>query len=213
MHTLNLMATPPEHPSPGLVERLALAGYWPARASRLVDEGRFAEAVALCRERLVTDPHTLAGRTVYATALYKAGQTDAAAEQFFILLSRDPDSLVALKYLGDMKFADGDELTAMTYYERIQQLDPHGTGLACTLERPTEQTMSITLTRPAETKAADSQSRRIPFYTETIGDLYLDQGHPRLAAEVYRTLFEKNASPRLAEKLDRVEQLISRKER
>jgi tetratricopeptide (TPR) repeat protein len=206
------MSTPSHHETADLTEHLALAGYWPAQATRLVSEGRYAEAVALCRERLVTDPHTSAGRAIYATALYKAGQTDAASEQFFILLSRDPDNLVALKYLGDMKFAAGDEATAMTYYERIQQLDPHCTGLACELDRPTEQTKTITLTRPAEKRDSDT-SRKIPFYTETIGDLYLDQGHPRLAAEVYRVLFEKNANPRLAEKLDRVEQLISRKER
>jgi len=214
MHTFPFMSAYTEKIESGLVEKLATAGYWPARAARLIEDGRFAEAVALCRERLVTDPHTTAGRTLYATSLYKAGQSDEAAEQFFMVLARDPDNLVALKHLGDLTFARGDEATALTYYERIQQLDPECAGLRCDLDpRPAEQTRTITLARPSESSNSRPPARRIPFYTETIGDLYFDQGHPRLAAEVYRTLYEKNANPRLAEKLDRVEQLISRKER
>lgn len=199
---------------PGLTDRLADSGYWPARAARLLDEGRFADAVALCREQLVTDPNTTAGRAVYGTALFRAEQYEAAAEQFYVLLSRDPDHLVALKYLGDIKFAANDEVAAMTYYHRIQHLDPHGAGLACDLApRSGERTRTITLTRPGEESTRGERSRQIPFFTETMGDLYLNQGHPRLAAEVYRTIYEQNANPRLAEKLGRAEKLMSRKER
>lgn len=202
-----------EH-EPDLTDKLAEAGYWPARAERLLDEGRFADAVALCREQLVTNPHAVAGRTFYGLALYRAEQIEAAAEQFYFLLSRDPDNLVALKYLGDIKFAIGDELGAMTYYHRIQQLDPNGSGIGCDLQpRSNERTRTITLNRPGEDAGKPDRSRTIPFYTETMGDLYLNQGHPRLAAEVYRTIYEENANPRLAEKLGRAEKLISRKER
>jgi tetratricopeptide (TPR) repeat protein len=199
---------------PGLTDLLADRGYWPARAARLMDEGRYADAVALCKEQLLTDLHTTAGRAMYGLALYRAEQFESAAEQFYVLLSRDPDHLVALKYLGDIKFAAGDELAALTYYHRIQQLDPYGAGLACDLSpRSGERTRTITLIRPGEESARPERSRTIPFYTETMGDLYLDQGHPRLAAEVYRTIYEHNASPRLAEKLGRAEKLMSRKER
>lgn len=199
---------------PSLVDQLADAGYWPARAARLLEEGRYADAVALCKERLVTDPHTSAGRAIYGMALFRAEQVEPAAEQFYFLLSRDPDNLVALRYLGDIKFAAGDDLAAMTYYHRIQQLDPHGRGLVCDLApRSVERTRTITLSRPGEETGKPDRHRTIPFYTETMGDLYLNQGHPRLAAEVYRTIYENSASPRVAEKLGRAEKLMSRKDR
>ncbi len=54
--------------------------------------------------------------------------------------------------------------------------------------------------------------RPIPLYTETMGDLYLKQGYPRLAAEVFRTLNEKNENPRLAEKFAQATESIKDKE-
>ncbi len=139
-------------------------------------------------------------------ALYGAGQTDSAAEQFYRVLSLDPDNLVALKHLGDIKFAGGDETAAMANYARILEIDPHCRGLKSNLRTAEIQTArTITLSHEAEWATRREAGRcsrwKIPFYTETIGELYLSQGHPRLAAEVFRTLNEENQSPRLAQRL------------
>jgi len=197
-----------------LTDRLASLGYWPARARKLVEQGKYALAVELCREHLSESPDLLSGRVTYATALHLAGQTEMAAEQFFSVLSRDPDNLVALKYLGDIKFALGDEVTAMTYYRRVQTLDPLGRGLSCPIRTArVEQTRTITLRRPTESAPPPGPLRSIPFYTETLADLYFAQGYPRLAAEIYRVLNERNHTSRLAEKLEQAEQSIRQKER
>ncbi|MBD3401718.1 hypothetical protein GF420_02395, partial [candidate division GN15 bacterium] len=132
--------------SDSLTDRLASMGYWPARAQKLVRQGKYASAVELCKEHLTAEPELVSGRVIYATALYLAGQTEPAAEQFYAVLSRDPDNLVALKYLGDIKYASGDELTAMTYYQRVQTLDPDGRGLACPCHpKQTETTRTVTI--------------------------------------------------------------------
>jgi hypothetical protein len=64
---------------------------------------------------------------------------------------------------------------------------------------------TITISRESESTFDNGDTSapkwKIHFYTETIGDLYLVQGHHRLAAEVFRTLNERNHNPRLAEKL------------
>ncbi|MDH3936292.1 MAG: tetratricopeptide repeat protein, partial [candidate division Zixibacteria bacterium] len=153
---------------------------------------------------------------ILAKALLKAGQIESAAVQFSQVLSRDADNLVALKYLGDIKFAEGDSAGAMALYGRILEIDPECRGIRSSLERSTtETTRTITLKRTTESKATQSTSagtHAIPFFTETIGDLYLKQGHPRLAAQVFQAITQRNPSPRIADKLAEAEQRISEKD-
>ena len=191
---------------------LAAAGYWPAEAMKLVDENKYSAAVQMCRERLKVGPESLSGRTAYALALYRAGQHEAAEDHFHQILSRDPNHLVALKFLGDIAFARGDEWAACANYERVLELDPETSGISCELPArgSRETTRTITLVRPLEestivaaprSSARERAHRQVMLFTETVGDLYLAQGHAKLAAEVYQQLIEKNPSPRLAEKL------------
>jgi len=49
--------------------------------------------------------------------------------------------------------------------------------------------------------------RQLPFDTETAGDLLLEQGHTRMASRIFKNLFEKNESPRLLEKLEKIRNL------
>lgn len=183
--------------------KLAAQGYWTARAAQALNEGRFAAAVETCRDHLTDDSRNIAARSVYARALYHAGQVDKALAQFRRVLSYDPEHLVALKYLGDILFEQGQEAEAMTHYERVLQIDPHTGGLCNNISADqSARPRTITLGRGEETaKVKPDNLRRIPFFTETMGDLYLKQGYPRLAAEVYRRLSGKHHNPRLARKL------------
>lgn len=191
-----------------LVERLCTQGYRPAQAAKYLAEKKYSKAVEICKEHLSEEPQSISGRLIYALALYHAGQMESAAEHFYHVLSFDPDNLVALKYLGDIKFAEGDEVAAMANYARILEIDPYCRGLKLDVrETKKETTRTITLSRQTESSIT-RQPLAVPFYTETIGDLYLAQGHPQLAAEVYRTLNENNHNPRLAEKLSQAERKI-----
>jgi predicted Zn-dependent protease len=148
--------------------------------------------------------------------LFHAGQIDSARKQFHELLARDPDNLVALKYLGDISFSDGSEASAMALYSRVLEVDPYCRGLCSPIRQAqTETTRTITLKATSERAGILRQANRlrnIPFYTETIGDLYLAQGYPRLAAEVFRTLSERSPNPRLAEKLTKAENSFTDKD-
>ncbi|MBI5265802.1 MAG: tetratricopeptide repeat protein [candidate division Zixibacteria bacterium] len=193
-------------------DALASAGYWPAEAMKLVAGKKYSAAVQLCKERLRLGDESTAGRTAYALALYRAGQIEAAEDLFHQLLARDPHHLVALKFLGDIAFSRGDEWAAMSNYERVLEIDPETSGLSSDLPQrgSSETARTITLRHPAEEPSLVSPPRthtrehapHQPFlYSETMGDLYLAQGHARLAAEVYQQIYDVNPSPRLAEKL------------
>jgi tetratricopeptide (TPR) repeat protein len=198
-----------------LTDQLASQGYWVAVACKRLEQGKFSEAVGICRENMDREPNLLSGRLVCARALFQSGQTESAAAQFRRVLASDPDNVVALKYLGDIAFDAGDLVTAMANYGRVLEIDPCCRGLKSEIRRHgLATTRTITLARRSEPKPdADAENlREIPFYTETIGDIYLAQGYPRLAARVFRQLSEQGGSPRIAEKLTLSESKIKEKD-
>ncbi|MCD6249229.1 MAG: tetratricopeptide repeat protein [candidate division Zixibacteria bacterium] len=195
--------------------RLAADGFWAAQAMERLTEGKYSDVIRICREHFETSPKLVSGRLAYATALYLSGQVELATDEFHHVLALDPDNQVALKYLGDIRFASGDAAEAMAYYRRILEIDPGCRGLKSTLKkRPTGTTRTITLSRGSEPRPISTKPplREIQFYTETMGDLYMKQGHPRLAAEIYRRLNERGTAPRLAEKLVQAESKIKERE-
>lgn len=210
------MFRPVEESADKTARRLAASGYWPARAAVFLAEGKFSRAVEVCNANLTEQPDLISGRLILAKALLKAGQIESAARQFSLVMTRDTDNLVALKFLGDIKFAEGDTASAMALYGRILEIDPDCRGIYSPLKRAsTETTRTITLKRVTEPKATPPTSARphaIPIFTETIGDLYLQQGHSRLAAQVFQALAERNPSPRIADKLAEAEHRISEKD-
>jgi tetratricopeptide (TPR) repeat protein len=179
-------------------------------------EGRYSEVVELCKEHLADEPELISGRVLYSTALFHAGQTETASDELFRVLARDPENLVALKILGDIAHGQGDHVSARAYYSRVLEIDPMTEGLSCRVESKSgETTRSITLGRGEETGSEDLSAvlRHVPFVTETIGDLYMTQGHPRLAAAVFRSLQQQTTNPRLVEKLSKAEQKAREKDR
>lgn len=214
-HNLNIMFDLSDTGSEPLVDQLNKQGYWPARAGKCFAERKYSRAVEICREFLNESPHLVSGRLIYAKSLYYTGQIDLAAEQFHSVLSIDPENLVALKYLGDIKFAAGDKVTALANYQRVLEIDPDCCGLWLSLKiKSKKTTRTVMLRHSSESKIEDKRKplREIPFYTETMGDLYLSQGHSRLASRVFRSLLEKTNNLRLEEKLIKAEQQIKTKE-
>jgi tetratricopeptide (TPR) repeat protein len=194
---------------------LADQGYWPAVASRRLAEGKYSAVVELCRENLSESPELVSGLLLQAIALHRAGQQESATEQFYQVLSLDPDNIAALKYLGDIAASAGDNMTALAYYGRVLEIDPYCRGLRCALApRATESTRTVRLVRSEEPAPANTaELRAIPFVTETMGDLYLAQGHARLAATVFGTLHEQTHHPRLLQKLRTAEERIKDREK
>ena len=198
------------------VDSLADQNYWPASAARHLAAGKYSAVVELCKEHLPDSPEILSGHILYARALYEAGQVESAVEQFYQVLALDPDNAVALKHLGDIACKSGDEFTAISYYSRILELDPFCRGVVSELKPKAPQTtLKVTLVQRSETTPSEIAAplRAIPFYTETMGDLYFRQGHARLAAEVFRTLYGQTPRPHLLEKLKQAEDKARDKEK
>lgn len=210
------MFKPSEESGSSLATKLASQGYWPARAARFLEQGKLSAAVGLCRENLQTEPNLLSGRLIYARALFHAGQSESAEEQFYRALALDPESMVALKYLGDIRFAANDEVSALSFYGRVAASDSGWKALKSDLaSRRPATARTIKLVRGSATRVGKGQDvnlRPVPFCTETMGDLYLAQGYPRLAQKVFQTLNSRSHSERLREKLVRAEMQIKERD-
>jgi tetratricopeptide (TPR) repeat protein len=194
---------------------LADIGYWPAMAYEFFIDGKYAKAVELCRRMLENEPATTSGRIVLAKSLFHAGQFDEAREQFLEVLKQDAANLVALKYLGDLEFRDERIATALAYYHRVLEVDPYCGGLSSGIaDRPAETTRRLALKRQSEPIAAKKPPplAEPAFVTETIADIYRDQGYFLLAGEVYRRLLIGKNDSRIAAKLKEIESKTGIKE-
>ncbi|MEZ5358761.1 MAG: tetratricopeptide repeat protein [Candidatus Zixiibacteriota bacterium] len=196
-------------------DTLARKGYPPAIACNAFAKGEYAKAVDLCLQYMEKHPDSLSARLIMARSLYHAGEIDRARDHFQKALKLDANNLVALKYLGDILFADGQEAMAMSYYRRVFELDPHNTGMSCPVSRIEEsRTRRVILKGLPETIKPDKKPMREPaFVTETVGDIYRDQGYLELAGEVYRRLLTGSENNRIATKLREVEATLTEKEK
>ena len=194
-----------------ILKELSGKGYWPAVAMEYFNEQKYSSAVELCKMRLKENPEIMSGWLILARALYHSGQFEAAEQYFYNILKRDPENLAALKYLGDIKFRRGDEITALSYYEKVQQKDQSTNCLFSSLNvKQITETKVLTLKKGVDRELSNSAGlRELPFKTETIGDLLLSQGHHRLAMEVFRELAE-TGEPRLVDKLRKIKETINK---
>ncbi len=188
--------------------------YWLLQAESFLNDKDYKRTIEICEANLNDSEVTLSGRLIYALALYHLKDFDQAAEQFYNVLTKDPDNLTALKCLGDIYFKQENVVTALASYSRVMELDPNTQGLKCEVAfARTEEPSSIKIVKPPETKQTVSElPADSPFMTETMGDLYLRQGQPNLALEIFRELSRRHNDSHFRMKLAEVEEFISLKE-
>lgn len=192
-------------------------GYWLARADRFLNEKKYSKTVEICKRFMDESSESISAWLIYGKALYYTGQLETAADNFYKVLTSEPDNVVALKLLADIDFKNKNYLTAEMTYNKILSIDPASSILKSEIDLDREnQNRIITLKRSDETVSeikSEPLSRDIPFYTETMGDLYLSQGFPNLAYEVYRKINNKERSSRLEQKLKSAEEKIREKDK
>lgn len=200
-----------------LIERLSAKGFWSAQAAKALDEKKYSKAVSISKENLKEGQNYLSGKIIYARALYHSGQIEKAEEIFGQVLSEDQNNIAALKYLGDIRSSKGNDFEAELFYSKIFLIDPKSSALSSSLDDKSESTTkTITIKRKEETQPVvtiERPGRKIPFYTETMGDLYLAQGFPNLAYEVFKKLSGEKNEERIINKLKKAEDEIKEKEK
>jgi len=92
--------------------------------------GDFEQAIFICQEFLPQQPGHMSGHIVYGQALFESGRHDEARSVFETALALDPENLIALRHLGDIARARGDNETARAWYRRVLESDPRNEEIA-----------------------------------------------------------------------------------
>jgi len=145
---------------------LVSQAYRPAIAEKYYDEGKFSRVVEICREELKENPQLLSLRILYAKALYSTGQIESSQDNFLKVLIEDPENIVALKFLADIKFSEKKEAEAMAHYWKILELDPNCRGLTSDVDKNKKRNEAkhrVTIIKKAEGDFTSKPVKPIPI--------------------------------------------------
>src|ERR671926_109453 len=92
--------------------------YFAPLANEYRKAGDLETAIAICRTQLRQFPTHMSGHVVLGQALFE------------VAVELDPENLIALRHLGDIALARGDEAGARTWYTRVLDADPYNDHIA-----------------------------------------------------------------------------------
>ncbi|MBI2080772.1 MAG: tetratricopeptide repeat protein [candidate division NC10 bacterium] len=198
--------------------------------------GRLDEAIRTCRAGLRDHPTYASARMVLGRALSEKGQLREAEKELAIVLELSPGNTVAHRLLGDLAAAQGRRDEARGRYETALGLSPQDREAREALQRLAAPPASARETpegalrkgpgEPAAASAAagppdagglsgegleappepGASSEAVGVATETLADLYAQQGFAERAAEIYQELLRQEPGRlELREKLDHVQ--------
>jgi tetratricopeptide (TPR) repeat protein len=98
--------------------------YFAPLANEYRKVGDLEQAIFICQEYLPQQPGHMSGHIVYGQALFESKRNEEARAVFETALGLDPENLIALRHMGDIAFAAGNEADARTWYTRVLDADP-----------------------------------------------------------------------------------------
>jgi tetratricopeptide (TPR) repeat protein len=181
------------------------------QAKDLLQHNMFSEALSLAEARLVRLPLDVDARVIVGNVFIGMGRVDEARD-----VLREVEEIISglsLIYvrMGDIYGEKGFYRDAVICYQKYISLNP-------TPEKTKEVIGKIDLLEQEEPLITDIDSTdnentpKPEFYTVTLADLYIKQGHFKMAAEVLEKILEKEPENVLARaKLDTVTAAIALK--
>ena len=166
-------------------------------------EGSLDDAYRVCKKGLEKNPdysnaHLVLGR------IYQ-GQTklDDAVIEFKKVLEIDPENLMAHSLLGSVFVQKTDYKAAIDAYQAVLTLNPDDEETQKLLKVAIEKAANLSNQPSAkENKTAEHEPKadEIVVASATMAELYLKQGHPDKAIEVYEELLKKDPNNATARK-------------
>lgn len=170
--------------------------FWVPLADRFRRVGRLDRAEELLRAGLEHAPGSVSARVVLAQCLADGGRNSEARREFERVLVADPQNLVALRALGSLAAAEGRRDEALHWYRGLLAVDPSNEDGRRALDA-----LHVAASEPDPEEAEPDAE----LVTETIAELYTQQGLHGHAAEVYRQLLARGENADLRLRLEAAE--------
>lgn len=169
-------------------------------------EGFLDEAIEICLRGLQEHPTYVSAHVVLGRAYLDKGAIEQAEAEFLKVVELDPENLLAHRLLGDIYARQERVAEARERYLTVSSLNPldrEVKALLAALPQPT-----VVTPRPSQPAPPPEELAPIPlpsgveepsgtaevFVTETLADLYAQQGFLEQAAEIYRRLLKEDPS-------------------
>lgn len=173
-------------------------------------EGFLDEAIEICLQGLKDHPTYVSARVVLGRAYLEKGELDRAEGEFLKVIELDSENLLAHRLLGEIYLQQGRQAEARKCYDEVLRLNPFDREVKELLHTlPPAPTPSLTGPEPGPKEVQPEEESAggvlegsrdpqdalegIPL-SETLADLYIQQGLLEEAAHLYRKLLEEDPS-------------------
>lgn len=162
------------------------------RAGDYIDRKMFVDAKDLLVQQLHSHPTDMGAKMLLSKALTELGEEQAAFE----LLREIEAALIELSlsfvYLGDAYRNRGRDIEARDCYKRFVELNPKS-KMSDEITRIVDSLRADDVQHGHDNYASDEVTELAPeFYTMTLADLYVRQGHSDMACEVLEKILAKD---------------------
>jgi len=171
--------------------------------------GMLEEAIQVCLEGLRDHPNYASARVVLGRAYLEKGALSEAEAEFLRVIELSPDNLLAHRTVGEIYQRQGRWAEALVHYQTVLDLNPFDREVKELLaELEASKDLSGEGRVPAEEKVLEKEAQpqaplsfleRGPLSeqeevlaTETLGDLYLQQGHRDRSIQIFELLLAKD---------------------
>lgn len=169
------------------------------------------DALGLAQERLKQFPQDIDAQVTATDLLMRLGRADEARKIVSQAEKNIAELSIVFKRLGDVYSKNGFNRDASAFYQKYIYFNPHAEDAKNIREKISliEQQEPLS----AEIEILDSENIPKPeFYTVTLSDLYIKQGHFKMAAEVLQEIVRREpANIPARAKLDTVKAAIALK--
>jgi tetratricopeptide (TPR) repeat protein len=198
-----------------LFERNPTSTIFARLADAYLTHGEVEEAIRVCRRGLKYRPSYVTGHIVLGRSLLESGDLAAAEDEFYKVLTLEPDHLAAIRFLGTIATHNGNQDRSDRLLHRLQVLNPL---VQDTLDRDTqleadsegvaaaasvsdvvmekvlpEHPAADVVTAALEPVQKEADGDEFPFVSLTLARLYAGQGHRGHAERVVRLVSPADA--------------------
>lgn len=181
--------------------------YFVTQADELIKQNKFQEALKLAEDRLSKMPFDIDAMTFAIQAFIKMAMIDESRK----LLEEVENYIKKISYIylssADAYKEKGLDQDAVLNYQKYFSINPTASNLKEIPDKIPLPAGKDNLVE--ETAESDNISPGPDFYTMTLADLYIKQGHAKMAAEILREVIIKEpGNIQAREKLEAMEALI-----
>ena len=162
--------------------------------------GDLDRAIELCENGLKTYPDYASAHVILGKCYYDKGATERARAEFQRVLELDSENLVALKFMGDILYAEDKHDEAAEYFKKLLSIDPTNKEVSTSVGE-IEKEFRIKEIDLEDDKTVRKVERSRELATITLAGIYAAQGYYNKALKIYNDIIRDQPDNREAQEM------------